>query len=168
MPSYRLAITALFFIAALFGCADNSSQLTKAGIDSQHETDIARGRYLIEIMGCNDCHTSDIVDGSTQISQEDWLIGGTRGFYGPWGTVYPTNLRLLLNQISEQEWIVLARRMRNNSPMAWSWLPKVTDEDLQAIYRFVKHLGPKGNPAPEPLPPGVRPTTDYINFPLPH
>ncbi len=97
-------------------------------------------------MGCNSCHTPDFMIKRANIPEEDWLVGGTLGFRGPYGTAYPTNLRLLLNNITEDEWLVLAKQMRKDSPMAWIMLSKAVDQDLRAIYAFVKHLGPKGTP----------------------
>ena len=105
---------------------------------------------------------------NTQISEEDWLVGGDLGFHGSWGTAYPTNLRLMLNGMSEDEWVVLARQMRQDSLMARVMLPKVTEEGLRAVYRFIAYLGPKGRPAPARLLAGVTPATDFLEFPEPH
>ena len=104
----------------------------------------------------------------TYLDEADWLVGDTLGYHGPWGTAYPTNLRLMLNAMAEDEWLRLARQMRRDSPMAWVMLPKLNDADLRAVYRFVSFLGPKGEPAPARLPAGSPPPGDYINFPEPH
>ena len=105
---------------------------------------------------------------SSDLPEDDWLVGGNLGFHGSWGTAYPSNLRLMLDGLSEEKWLALARQMRQSSPMSWVRLPKVSEQDLRAVYRFVKYLGPKGIPAPDRLPAGVTPTTDYIEFPEPH
>jgi mono/diheme cytochrome c family protein len=162
----RLKFTLLFSIiltvfAGCTGLGQHSTELERG-------PEIERGRYVVEIMGCNDCHTPDYMGSGASLPEEDWLVGGALGFHGSWGTAYPTNLRLLLNGISEDDWLILARRMRQSSPMSWVRLPKVTDQDLRAVYRFVKYLGPKGTPAPARLPAGVIPTTDYLEFPEPH
>ena len=135
---------------------------------SQPEPDIDRGRYLVEIMGCNDCHTPGYMMKKGNIPEEDWLTGGNLGFRGPSGTAYPTNLRLLFNSIPEEDWLVLAKQMRKDSPMAWVMLPKASDQDLRAVYQFVKYLGPKGAPSPSRLPAGATPTTPYMEYPNPH
>lgn len=138
-------------------------------VPTEQETDLVdRGRYVIEIMGCNDCHTPGYMQQGTYVPEDEWLIGSRLGYHGSWGTAYPTNLRLQLNAMSAQEWITLARQMRRDSPMAWVMLPKLTDRDLVAIYRFVQFLGPAGEPAPARLPPGVTPETEFIHFPEPH
>lgn len=166
--AYKQIVWILVTLMVVAGCTDLGQQAPLGKLDSQKMAEIDRGRYMVEIMGCNDCHTSGTIGGASHIPEEDWLLGSDRGFYGPWGTAYPTNLRLLLTSMSEDDWLVLAKKMRRNSPMAWSWLPKVADQDLRAMYRFVSFLGPKGVQAPDRLPAGVKPTTDYIEFPLPH
>jgi hypothetical protein len=40
----------------------------------------------------------------------------------------------------------------------------MSDDDLKAIYRYVRFLGPKGEQAPAPLPPGAKPTGPAITF----
>jgi hypothetical protein len=166
--SHKLIILLLITLVTVAGCAVLDHKKSFNAQDNESLSDIDRGRYIVEIMGCNDCHTAGTIGGASHIPEEDWLLGSDRGFYGTWGTAYPANLRLLLNAMPEEEWLVLAKKMRRDSPMAWSWLPKVTDQDLRAMYRFVKFLGPKGVPAPESLPVGVKPTTDYIEFPTLH
>src|SRR5210317_350844 len=139
-------------LAVAVGCASPTQQNT-SDISS-----IDRGRYLVKSMGCNDCHTPDYQKGKS-VPEEDWLTGENLGFRDPSGTTYPTNLRLLLNSMSEDDWTVFAREMRQNVPMESVLLPRTSEHDLRAIYQFVKYLGPKGNPAPPSLPAGVTPTT---------
>jgi mono/diheme cytochrome c family protein len=129
--------------------------------------EVDRGRYLVEIMGCNDCHTPGYME-QGGVPESDWLVGDDLGYSGPWGTAYPTNLRLLLNDLSEDQWLDMAKEMRKTSPMSWVKLPKASDADLVAIYRFVQYLGPQGRPAPSGLPAGVEPKTPTIGFPSPH
>jgi len=161
---FRLIISFLTMLAVFTGCAEVDQHSSSI----ERDPDVERGRYVIEIMGCNDCHTPDYMGGGASLQEEDWLVGGDLGFHGPWGTAYPSNLRLMLNDISEDDWLILARTMRQSSPMSWVRLPKVSDHDLRAVYRFVRYLGPKGTPAPARLPAGVMPTTDFLEFPEPH
>ena len=164
-----LSIVFMFLLlGVLFGCADLSRDGALDDSALTRSPEIERGRYLVEIMGCNDCHTPGYMGNYSRNSEEDWLVGGTLGFHGPWGTAYPTNLRLMLNNMTEGEWLVLAKKMRRNSPMVWVSLPKVTEQDLRSIYQFVTYLGPKGEPAPARLPAGTKPKTDYLEFPEPH
>jgi len=133
----------------------------------QQQQDVERGRKLVLEMRCNNCHTPDY-DLRASVPEEDWLVGSNLGFYGPSGTVYPVNLRLLVNRISEDKWVNLTRQMRKGMPMDAVLLPSAPEQDLRAIYRFVKYLGPKGEPAPESLPAGETPQTRYIEYPYLH
>ena len=55
-----------------------------------------RGRYLVWVGGCNDCHTPGFPEAAGNIPEEQWLTGNPVGFQGPWGTNYPKNLRLYI------------------------------------------------------------------------
>jgi len=134
---------------------------------SSQLSEVERGRRVVESMKCNDCHTPDYQKRSS-VPEEDWLVGGTIGFRDSTGTVYPANLRLLLNSMSEDEWVKFARQMNQNAPMGSVLLPTASERDLRAIYSFVKYLGPKGAPALPRLPAGATPKTQYIDYPYLH
>ena len=165
---HRLIVSLVVMLAVMAGCSKPSKQLSAFETKRQQSSDIERGRQAVKIMGCNSCHTPDYMIKRSYIPEEDWLVGSTLGFRGTYGTVYPTNLRLLLNNMTEDEWLVLAKLMREDSPMAWIMLPKTVDQDLRAIYKFVKYLGPKGTPTLSRLAAGVVPTTQYVDYPDPH
>jgi len=124
---------------------------------------IARGRYLVATSGCNDCHTPGYPEAGGKIPQVKWLVGNAVGFQGPWGTTYPANLRLLMQGMSEQEWMKVARKPLR-PPMPWFNLREMNDTDLRAMYMFIRSLGPAGKAAPKYAPPGVAVTTPYIEF----
>jgi len=124
---------------------------------------IERGRYLAKVSGCNDCHTPGYMPAEGKVPESLWLTGTSMGFQGPWGTSYPTNLRLALNQMSEAQWLVRARQPMR-PPMPWFNLKEMSDKDLVALYRFVRNLGPAGEPAPKALEPGQPVATPYIEF----
>lgn len=123
---------------------------------------IERGRYLVATSGCNDCHTPGYMKDGT-VPEALWLTGNEVGFQGPWGTTYPANLRLKLQQFTEAQWLVHARR-QTRPPMPWFNLRDMHDEDLRAIYRYIRAAGPAGRPAPEAVPPGVAVKTPYVDF----
>jgi len=43
----------------------------------------------------------------------------------------------------------------------------MTEVDLKALYRFIVHLGPGGQPAPAYVPPDQEPKPPYVTFPAP-
>jgi mono/diheme cytochrome c family protein len=165
---HKLIVLLVVMLVVTAGCVESGKKVSGIEAKRQQSIVIDRGRKVIQIMGCNSCHTPDYMIQRSSIPEEDWLVGSTLGFRGPYGTAYPTNLRLLLNNMTEDEWLVLAKQMRNNSPMAWIMLSTTVDQDLQAIYKYVKHLGPKGTPALSRLEAGVIPTTHYVDYPDPH
>lgn len=124
---------------------------------------LERGRYVVATAGCNDCHTPGYPQSNGKIPQSDWLTGNPVGFQGPWGTTYPANLRLKMQSLSEEQWMAQARSERR-PPMPWFMLRDMTDEDLKAIYHYIRSLGSKGEPAPVYAPPGQAVNTPYIEF----
>lgn len=132
------------------------------GFDRQQ---VERGRYLARIAGCNDCHTPGYLSGAGEVPEDLWLTGDRFGWHGPWGTTYGSNLRLFVNALTEEQWLVTARNLRSRPPMPWFNLNAMHDEDLRALYQFIRYLGPGGEPAPAFVPPGQEPATPYATFP---
>jgi mono/diheme cytochrome c family protein len=130
---------------------------------SSHDRDVGRGRYLSVIGGCNDCHTPGYLEKSGVVPESAWLAGSRVGFQGPWGTTYPSNLRLVAASMSAEEWVTHARAARR-PPMPWFNLRTMNDADLRAIYAYLRSLGAGGEPAPAYVPPGEKVATPYIDF----
>ncbi len=124
---------------------------------------LERGRYLVTIGGCNDCHTPGYPEAAGQLTVGEWLTGSAVGFNGPWGTTYPANLRLIVQSMSETQWLKHARAA-TRPPMPWFNLRDTNDADLRAMYHFIRGLGARGEPAPAYVPPGQAINTPYIVF----
>jgi len=122
-----------------------------------------RGRFLVQFGGCNDCHTPGYAEKGGAMPEQEWLTGSPVGFQGPWGTTYPGNLRLDAANWTEEQWIAAARVPRM-PPMPWFNLKLLADDDLRAMYRYIRGLGPAGEPAPLYVAPGEAVTTPYISF----
>jgi mono/diheme cytochrome c family protein len=129
----------------------------------QGDADIRHGRYLIATSGCNDCHTPGFMPNAGKVAESEWLTGDSMGWQGPWGTTYPSNLRVLVGSMTEQQWLARARQPMR-PPMPSPSLQAMTDADLRAIFRYVKSLGPKGEPAPAYVPPGGQVLTPYLDL----
>lgn len=138
-----------------------------APVAADDEAVLERGRYLVRIAGCNDCHTAGYPQAGGEVPESDWLKGDSLGWRGPWGTTYGANLRLFAAGITEQDWLHLARTARYRPPMPWFALRDMSDDDLVAIYRLLRHLGPAGEPAPAWVPPGEEPAGPFVQFPAP-
>ena len=128
---------------------------------------IERGRYLVKITGCNDCHTPGYAQSGGKVPQKDWLVGDQLGWKGPWGTTYAANLRRYMQTMTEAEWIKVAHTQQYRPPMPWFALHAMNKQDLKAIYQFVKYLGPAGDAAPAYVPPDKEPTGPVVLFPQP-
>ncbi len=139
------------------------SLLSASALAEADDEAVRRGEYLIRIAGCNDCHTAGYPEAAGQIPMSEWLKGANVGFQGPWGTSYPTNLRQFISTIDETQWLARARAPML-PPMPWFALRDMSDEDLLAIYLFVRSLGVSGEPAPAPVAPGAAVDTPYIEF----
>jgi mono/diheme cytochrome c family protein len=128
---------------------------------------VERGRYLVTIAGCNDCHTEGYARSAGKVPMTDWLEGSTLGWHGPWGTSYAVNLRLLVNHLTRKEWHHLVETARPKPPMPWWALRAMTRADQSAVYAFIRSLGPAGKEAPPDLPPGVAAPPPAVLSPMP-
>jgi mono/diheme cytochrome c family protein len=154
-----LLFSAFFSIALIISTAVNS--------DEPDETMESRGRYLVEIGGCNDCHTTGFAVSEGATPESEWLLGDSLGYRGPWGTTYPPNLRTYVGNLTEEQWLAVMPVLRTRPPMPWWALNTMTADDLKAMYRYIKSLGPAENEVPAYLPPGETPATPYIQWPGP-
>jgi hypothetical protein len=142
--------------AVLLGAASQEEPSVKA------QSPVAAGEYLVTIGGCNDCHTDGWMRTPGNVPVAQRLTGSHVGWNGPWGTSYPTNLRLMVQKMSADAWVQHAHTMQPRPPMPWYNTRSMSDPDLKAIYVYIRSLGPAGEPAPDALPPGQRPATPYI------
>ena len=150
------------------GAAGAADDVAKAKpVKPADAAQLERGRYLVRIAGCNDCHTAGYAPGGGATPEKEWLMGDRLGYRGPWGTTYPVNLRLYMQGISEDQWVKAAKTMKTRPPMPWFALNAMTEPDLRAIYRLVRSLGPAGPAAPAFVPPDREPPPPFIQWPAP-
>lgn len=152
---------AMILVLAVAGLAAAGSAQAQSGAS------VERGRYLVQVAGCNDCHTAGYGPRHGQVPESEWLLGDGLGWRGGWGTTYASNLRLSFAALSEDDWLRLARQAEYRPPMPWFNLRVMSDEDLKSIWRFIRALGPAGQPAPAYLPPEQAPVGPVVSFPGP-
>ncbi|HXJ77295.1 MAG TPA: c-type cytochrome [Candidatus Methylomirabilis sp.] len=128
---------------------------------------VARGRYLVNVGNCNDCHTHDYAPRDGNIPETEWLKGSTLGFSGPWGTTYAPNLRFTVSNMTEGQFVAFAKTLKTRPPMPWFNLNRWSDQDLRALYQYVKSLGAIGKPAPQFVPADKPAPLPYIQWPPP-
>src|ERR1700759_3705493 len=102
-------------IKRAIGLAAVVVSLAAAGPDKpsvQGASPVAVGEYLVAIGGCNDCHTDGWNQNPGQIPVAQRLTGSHVGWTGPWGTSYPTNLRLLIQNLTPEAWVQYVANMQ--------------------------------------------------------
>ena len=149
-------------------CAASAIALASGAARGQSVGDgdlVRHGRYLVQTAGCNDCHTPGYAAAEGQVDEKLWLTGDNVGWSGPWGTTYASNLRLFMGRHTEDSWLQVARSFKPRPPMPWFNLHVMNERDLRALYRYIRSIGPAGEPAPEYVPPGRTPRGPAIQFP---
>jgi hypothetical protein len=144
MPKTRISFPASLFIKRL-------PQPLKGPVTPPDRKDrIAYGRYLAEVSGCRSCHTP--VDFREKPIPELAFSGGHE-FRGSFGRVRASNLtphETGMGSRSREEFIGIFKSFANveavaapvgpqgNTVMPWFSLAGMSDEDLGAIYDFLK------------------------------
>jgi mono/diheme cytochrome c family protein len=174
MKRTRTVAAGFVVLAVLSGFAAlASSAPARAGKSSGDK--IARGKYLVTAMGCNDCHTPGTFYGAPDMTR--MLAGSELGWEGPWGVVFAANLTpdldTGLGYWSADELVKVFRT--GNRPdgrqltpaMPWLNLSHMTDEDLYAIAAYLQSIPAVKHAEPQPVPPGKAYDGPVIRFPPP-
>jgi len=150
---------------------------------------VERGRYLVTIAGCSDCHTplkpgprgpepdlSRFLSGQPEavklpppprLGDTPWsaVTAGMTAWAGPWGISYAANLTpdpdtglgiwteaMFINAMRTGKHYGVARDIL--PPMPWQGIAQMSDNDLKAIYAYLRTIPPVKNRVPDPVPPG--------------
>lgn len=152
--------------AAIPASSIAADKAQKPAAKPANSKEIERGRYLVMITGCNDCHTPDFMATGGKTPEKDRLVGGTMGWKGSWGTTYPTNLRLYFQDVTEAQWVQTAKEIQRRPPMPFFALNAMSEPDVRAIYKYIRSLGPAGVAAPQFVAAGKEPPQPYVQFPV--
>jgi hypothetical protein len=152
---------------------------------------IERGKYLVNGIGCSDCHTPLKIgpngpepDMSRMLSGHpeqyritdaaaapagQWQHGfvgaaTSTAFSGPWGVSFAANLTPDQNTglgIWTEDMFIKALRTGKHfgvsrpilPPMPWQNFGKLTDDDLKAIWAYLRTVPAIPNHVPDPIPP---------------
>ena len=179
MRKIAVAPVTLVAVAAVLGAAPNAEASSAAA---------ARGKYLVAIMGCNDCHTPLKMTEKGPVPDETRLLSGhpqdmklpaapaangpwvwhgaatNTAFAGPWGVTYAANLTPDTNTgigIWTEEMFVKTIRTGKHwgvareiqPPMPWPAYRNATDQDLKALYAYLRTVKPVKNLVPDYAPP---------------
>jgi mono/diheme cytochrome c family protein len=108
---------------------------------------VNRGEYLVRVGGCADCHTPQ--DDHGQPLPGMYLAGG-QIFDGPWGNVATANLTPAPSGIPYYDEALFLQTIRTgyvktrplNQIMPWAYFRNLTDDDLKAIFAYLKTVKP--------------------------
>lgn len=128
---------------------------------------IQRGKYLVTLGGCNDCHTPGYFFGKPDMAR--FLGGSEVGFEIPGrGVFHGPNLtpdrETGLGKWSTEE--IIAAITKGQRPdgrelapiMPWHAYANLTPDDAREIAAFLKSLPPVNNKVPGPFGPNEKPT----------
>lgn len=117
---------------------------------------LAYGKYLTTIGGCHECHTPH--DDKNRLVEGEDFSGGWK-MEGPWGTNYTANLtpapHTFMGRATKEEFLGRFKAFAaftpetapacppgRNTVMPWLAFSHMTDDDLGAIYDYLKTLKP--------------------------
>lgn len=184
--------TVFFFLAcgaALFSSPGAALPAKPAKTASSR---VERGKYLVTILGCNDCHTpfkmgpkgpepdmTRMLSGHPESMKlppppaalGPWIwfgLGTNTAYAGPWGVSYASNLTpdqntglgiwtedMFVKAIKTGKHMGTAREIQ--PPMPWPWYGQATEEDLKAVYAYLRTIPPIVNHVPDWQPPAAPP-----------
>ena len=137
---------------------------------------IERGKYLVTLGGCNDCHTPGYFFGkpdATRIlggSEVGFEIPGLGVFHGP--NLTPDDDTGLGKWSTDEIVKAITTGHRPDGRvlapiMPWHALAKLTPEDSRAIVAFLKSLPAVKNKVPGPFGPNEKPTSFVMKIVAP-
>ncbi len=132
------------------------------------DASVARGKYLVTIAGCNDCHTPGYFFGKPDM--ERFLGGSDVGFELPGLGVFigrnitPDKETGIGNWSTDQIVTALQTGVRPDGRelapiMPWHAFANFTKDDVTAIADFLKSIPPVSHAIPGPFGPGEKVTS---------
>ncbi|MBZ5855987.1 c-type cytochrome [Flavihumibacter profundi] len=181
-------IAALLAIGITACQSNQAKEVTNVTPKLSKEELVKKGEYLVNTIGCDDCHSPKIMgpkgpevdlehrfagflqDHPTPPADSNALKKGWALFgpeltvaVGPWGTSYAANITSDSTGIgnwTEAQFFKAIREGKykglDNSrpllpPMPWYNFAKLTDEDISAIFNYLKSTKPVKNVVPSPI-----------------
>jgi len=140
---------------------------------------VERGRYLVQITGCHDCHSPKIEGMTPDLKRAlSWRPGTTplpsaakgevhasldlTAWQGPWGASVASNLTPdaatgIGTRYTEAAFLTTMRTGKKPNgtmilpPMPADVYKNMTDDDLKAIFAYLRTIPPVSNHVPDPV-----------------
>ena len=175
----------MFIIFVITGCQSQKEVAELTG-----DALVEHGAYLVEIAGCNDCHSPKMMTPNGPMPDKDLLLSGhpaesvlpaldpdkvgpgnwvrmsedLTAFVGPWGMSFAANLtpdnNTGIGLWTEENFVQALRTGKHMGagrpllpPMPWFNLMHAKDQDLKAIFYYLKSIKPVNNLVPVAIPP---------------
>ena len=172
-------------LAVLFACNTNTTTVAP-GVQISQDSLVRLGDYLVNAIGCDDCHTPKkmgpqgpeldldyrfaghlanrpLGKPDTSVLKTGWLLFSydLTAMLGPWGISYAANISSDATGIgnwSEEQFIKALRHGKLKGldesrpllpPMPWQNFAKLKDQDIKAIFAYLKSTKPVENRVPE-------------------
>ena len=137
---------------------------------------VARGAYLVRVMGCGDCHTPGVFLGKPDFAHA--LSGSDVGFEVPglgihWGPNLTSDKQTGLGNWTEAQIITAFTRgiapdgTRLIPTMPYNDFAGLTAEDQHAVAAFLMSLPPISHQVTAPTKPGEKATAPYMTVVVP-
>ena len=169
------ALTFLSLVSALSLVLVSCAKQNPGPQPMTEQEQLERGRYLVRVSGCDDCHTPGYFYGAPDTTR--FLSGSELGWKGPWGVSYARNLtpdpQTGIGAWSETDIVTAIRTgkrpdgRRLMPPMPWPDFANYTDVDAGAIAKYLKSIPPVKHKVPDILGPDAAPTGSVIALPPP-
>jgi hypothetical protein len=195
MPLVTRIVTSLLVLFLAVSCTPPAQETSTAPPAEKPappaQSPVERGRYLVTLGGCHDCHTPKTFtaagpepDMTRQLSghpasdktpmvpagvigPDKWgTVAGNHftNWAGPWGVSFSRNLTpdqaTGIGSWTEEMFIKTIREGKHQGegrpllpPMPWQMYRQATDDDLKAIYAYLRSIPAIANAVPDPIPP---------------
>ena len=146
------------------------------GTTAHAESQLQRGAYLVQIMGCGDCHTPGHFLGKPDMAHK--LSGSDVGFVMPglgyfWGANLTPDSETGIGKWTSAQIVTAIRKGvrpdgRALAPiMPWRSFAALKDADDNAIAAYLKTLPPTKHKVTGPLGADAKPTAPYMMIKMP-
>lgn len=196
-----MVIISLGMMLYVSSCFSTEDKVTEKGGPGENEKSmsgvsdkdkIQRGEYLVNIIGCGDCHAPKKMTDKGPVPDMDRYLSGYNSAHpvpvfdvkvmqrdrvvmftpdltaaaGPWGVSFASNLTPDETGIGNWSFDNFKTAIRKGKykglensrdllpPMPWPNFRNMNDDDLEAIFSYLKSLKPVKNLVPNAIPPG--------------
>jgi hypothetical protein len=184
----RIYLFSVLVATLLFACTTKTETPVNSGTEISLADQIAKGEYLVTVLGCNDCHSPKVMTPMGPAPDSLRLLAGhpaeeqlhpyekeilksyvlftmnSTAVTGPWGTSFAANLtpdptgignwteEQFIRAMTKGKWKGLENSRNLLPPMPWENYKNMPEEDLKAIFAYLKSLKPVNNAVPMAIP----------------